>query len=78
MWVRSGHRGTGIALGLVEHVVASTAGDALVLHVLPDNARAQALYRRAGSCPTGPTPTGRRASPSSACGTTPTAGRLGA
>ena len=53
MWVHPAHRGTGVALGLVEFVVASTAGDDLVLHVRPGNGRAQALYERAGFVPDG-------------------------
>jgi ribosomal protein S18 acetylase RimI-like enzyme len=51
MWVRADHRGTGIARRLVEHVIAATAGEPLVLYVLPANERAQALYRKAGFVP---------------------------
>jgi len=53
MWVQPAHRGTGVALRLVEFVVASTADDDLVLHVRPGNARARALYVRAGFVPDG-------------------------
>jgi len=53
MWVQPAHRGTGVALRLVEFVVASTADDDLVLHVRPGNARARALYERAGFVPDG-------------------------
>jgi RimJ/RimL family protein N-acetyltransferase len=48
MWVHPTHRGTGIALAIVEHVVTATRGEPLILHVLPTNERAQALYRKAG------------------------------
>jgi len=48
MWVHPEHRRRGIAAGLVEHVVAATAGEQLVLHVLPANERARALYRASG------------------------------
>jgi ribosomal protein S18 acetylase RimI-like enzyme len=53
MWVDRAHRGTGVAIRLVEFVIASTAGDDLVLHVRPGNGRAQALYARAGFVPDG-------------------------
>ena len=48
MWVEPASRGSAIAAGLVAHVVAATKGEALLLHVLPTNARAQGLYRKAG------------------------------
>jgi ribosomal protein S18 acetylase RimI-like enzyme len=48
MWVDPGYRRRAIASGLVAHVVAATAGERLVLHVLPANVRAQALYRASG------------------------------
>jgi ribosomal protein S18 acetylase RimI-like enzyme len=51
MWVDPAFRGTDVAIRLVAHVVAATAGEPLVLHVLPTNERAQALYRRAGFVP---------------------------
>jgi ribosomal protein S18 acetylase RimI-like enzyme len=48
MWVDPEHRRTGIGAGLVDHVVAATAGERLVLHVLPANEQARALYRASG------------------------------
>jgi ribosomal protein S18 acetylase RimI-like enzyme len=48
MWVDGRFRGTEVASRLVAHVVDATPGERLVLHVLPTNARAQALYRKAG------------------------------
>jgi ribosomal protein S18 acetylase RimI-like enzyme len=48
MWVDPGCRGSDVATRLVAHVVAATERDPLVLHVLPTNERAQALYRKAG------------------------------
>jgi ribosomal protein S18 acetylase RimI-like enzyme len=51
MWVHPEHRRAGIASGLVDHVVAATAGESLVLHVLPTNVGAQDLYRAKGFVP---------------------------
>ena len=48
MWVHPRHRGSDVASRLVAHVVAATAGEQLVLHVVPSNARALALYTKAG------------------------------
>ena len=53
MWVHPHHRGTGIALAIVEHVIAATPGEDVILYVLPTNDRAQALYRKAGFVPDG-------------------------
>ncbi len=53
MWVHPRHRGTGTALAIVEHVIAATRGERLILHVLPANDRARALYRKAGFVPDG-------------------------
>jgi ribosomal protein S18 acetylase RimI-like enzyme len=53
MWVHPDHRRRGIASGLVDHVVAATPGEHLVLHVLPTNVGAQALYEAAGFVPDG-------------------------
>ena len=47
MWVEPASRGTDVAASLVAHVVAATTGEPLVLHVLPTNERARALYRKA-------------------------------
>jgi ribosomal protein S18 acetylase RimI-like enzyme len=48
MWVHPAHRRRGIASGLVDHVVAATSGERLLLHVLPTNQPAEALYRSSG------------------------------
>lgn len=48
MWVHPEHRRRGIASGLVAHVVTATAGERLVLHVLPANEQARALYQASG------------------------------
>jgi len=53
MWVHPEQRRRGIASGLVDHVVAATTGERLVLHVLPTNVRAQTLYRASGFVPDG-------------------------
>ena len=48
MWVDPEYRRRGIGFGLVDHVVRATTGERLVLHVLPTNEQARALYRASG------------------------------
>jgi ribosomal protein S18 acetylase RimI-like enzyme len=56
MWVHPEHRGTGAAQALVDHVVAATAGEQLMLGVVATNDRARAFYRRAGFVAAGSEP----------------------